>query len=193
MNYLKLVVILLIVFLGLNNTSCVEGTENKTARLEQQLTEENQTVLLEKQPPPKVSWSMERANLNDRFKLMNERTVFFYMYIFNMGATAPIGYFMVNKVSSVNSQLTNPKQIVYQWDGNGPNLHILPSPAEDGSYGTNGDAVFGFTPNDMYIETNMFYITTTSPIRAFGATNLGTITEEEANKLQRLMENLRQQ
>lgn len=36
--------------------------------------------------------------------------------------------------------------------------------AEDGSYGTNGNAVFGFTPEDIYIETNMKYITSTVPL-----------------------------
>ena len=40
----------------------------------------------------------------------------------------------------------------------------IPSPAEDGSYGTNGDGVFGFTPDDVYIETDMHYIVATVPL-----------------------------
>jgi hypothetical protein len=42
---------------------------------------------------------------------------------------------------------------------------VLPSPAEDGSYGTNGDGVFGFTPEDIYIEHNMKYIVSTVPLK----------------------------
>jgi hypothetical protein len=77
--------------------------------------------------------------------------------VFIEGVADPVGYYMVNKVSSVNSQLTNTQQIV-------GNLHILPSPAEDGSYGENGNGVFGFTPEDAYIEHNMKYIASTIPL-----------------------------
>jgi hypothetical protein len=69
-----------------------------------------------------------------------------------------------NKVSSVNSQLTNTEQIVRTEDHGGWSFTTLPSPAEDGSYGTNGDAVFGFTPEDIYIEHNMHYIVATVPL-----------------------------
>jgi hypothetical protein len=41
---------------------------------------------------------------------------------------------------------------------------VLPSPAEDGSYGENGNGVFGFTPEDIYIEHNMKYICSTVPL-----------------------------
>ena len=79
------------------------------------------------------------------------------MYVFIEGIDHPVGYYLVNKVSSVDSQLTNTMQIM-------PNGHVLPSPAEDGSYGTNGNGVFGFTPDDAYIEHNMKYIVSTIPL-----------------------------
>jgi hypothetical protein len=151
-------------------TSCVDGVgrkANTSALDEQNHTEENQRALNSVQPPPTITWSLERDNLIKRFKLQNDRAVTFFMYIFIEGVAAPIGYYQVNKVSSVNSQLTNPEQIVTYSSPNhsdGYGQHVIPSPAEDGSYGTNGDGVFGFTPEDIYIESNMKYITSTVPL-----------------------------
>ena len=59
------------------------------------------------------------------------------------------------KVSSVNSLLTTPDQIkktrVYGGDS-GFDPVVVASPDLDGSYGTNGDAIFFFDENDNYIE-----------------------------------------
>lgn len=135
---------------------------NRTALQEQEKTEQNQAGLLAAQPPPSLSWSMERDNLIKRFKLMNDRAVMFYMYVFIEGTADPVGYYMVNKVSSVDSQLTNPMQLVKPTAGS--ERYALPSPAEDGSYGTNGQGVFGFTPEDAYVEHNLKYIVSTIPL-----------------------------
>jgi len=87
------------------------------------------------------------------------------MYVFIEGVADPIGYYQVNKVSSVNSQLTNTQQVISgQWGSGYHNEFVVPSPAEDGSYGTNGEGVFGFTPEEIYIETNMHYVTSTVPL-----------------------------
>lgn len=146
-------------------SSCDMPPENRTAVLEQAKTEENQQGLLASQPPPKLTWSLERDNLIKRFKLMNDRTINFYMYIFIEGISEPIGYYEVNKVSSVNSQLTNTMQMVDDPHGTtGVGSCVLPSPAEDGSYGENGSAIFGFTPEEIYIESNMKYITSSVPL-----------------------------
>lgn len=107
------------------------------------------------------------------------------MYIFIEGQSEPVGYYQVNKVSSVNSQLTNTMQIVDDPNGSvDAGSCVLPSPAEDGSYGTNGDAVFGFTPEEIYIETNMKYITSTVPLSFQKPVNrLAIITSEEAKQM----------
>jgi hypothetical protein len=154
------------VFVTLLVASSCEETRprNTSARDEQAHTEINQQNLNQVQPAPRITWSLERDNLIKRFKLQNDRSVMFYMYIFNEGVSAPIGYYQVNKVSSVNSQLTNTEQIVKNSSYEAGNYSTLPSPAEDGSYGTNGDAVFGFTPEDIYIEHNMHYIVATVPL-----------------------------
>jgi hypothetical protein len=167
-------------------SSCESQPENISAIDEQARTEKNQRDLNSIQPAPKISWSLERDNLIKRFKLQNDRSVMFYMYIFIEGVSQPIGYYQVNKVSSVNSQLTNTEQIVTYTDphtsSDGWSHEILPSPAEDGSYGTNGDAVFGFTPEEIYLEHNMHYIVATVPLHFQQPVNKLTIINVETEK-----------
>ena len=107
------------------------------------------------------------------------------MYVFNEGVPQPIGYYQVNKLSSVNSQLSCPEQII---SGNRSNndlptgsVAVISSPSEDGSYGTNGDAVFGFTPEGVCIQTNMHYVSSTVPLKfASDITCFGIITSKQA-------------
>jgi len=111
--------------------------------------------------------------------LQNDRGVMFYMYVFIEGVSQPIGYYQINKVSSVNSQLTNTMQVVDAGVST-VDRHVLPSPAEDGSYGSNGDAMFGFTPDDVYLETDMHYIVSTIPLTFKEPVNrLGVVSTDE--------------
>lgn len=167
-----------VIFIG-----CDDGRpSNISAKDEQAHTELNQRALNVAQPPPNITWSLERDNLIKRFKLQNDRSVMFYMYVFIEGVGEPIGYYQVSKVSSVNSHLTNTMQIVYSSKSGGTG--VLPSPAEDGSYGTNGEGVFGFTPEEIYIETNMKYITSTVPLSFTKPVNrLAIINTDEAKQL----------
>lgn len=187
MKRLFIVAITLLAF-----ASCDNIKENRTSILEQAETEQNQSNLLSVQPPPKISWSLERDNLIKRFKLQNDRTVMFYMYLFIEGIADPVGYYQVNKVSSVNSQLTNTEQIVENSSYESGNYSVLPSPAEDGSYGTNGDAVFGFTPEEIYIEHNMKYVVSTVPLSFRNAVNRLTIinAKDEAD-LKKIMDKIK--
>lgn len=175
---------LIFVSFSLLLTSCMNSTDkNKTAIQEQVETEKNQQNLFKIQPPPKISWSLERDNLIKRFKLQNDRSIMFYMYVFIEGVADPIGYYQVNKISSVNSQLTNTEQIIDDPNGSvDAGSVILPSPAEDGSYGTNGDGVFGFTPEDIYIEHNMKYIVATVPLTFNKKVNRLTVINIETEK-----------
>jgi hypothetical protein len=175
-------------------TSCVDNNrvQNTSAKDEQAHTELNQRNLNSSQPAPNITWSLERDNLIKRFKLQNDRSVMFYMYIFVEGVSQPIGYYQVNKVSSVNSQLTNTEQVVSVNDHGGYTSAVLPSPAEDGSYGTNGDAVFGFTPEEIYIEHNMHYVVATVPLHFQQPVNKLTLINIETEKqLKDMMDKIR--
>lgn len=176
-----LLFILSIVFMGCINDD--GRPRNTSAKDEQAHTELNQRNLFVKQPPPTISWSLERNNIIKRFKLQNDRAVMFYMYVFIEGVSQPVGYYQINKVSSVNSQLTNTMQLVRGDMGEGYGDFVLPSPAEDGSYGENGNAIFGFTPEDVYIESNMHYIVSTVPLQFKAPVNkLAIINSDEARK-----------
>ena len=186
--------LLSVLFVAVLLISCKESTrpENTSAKDEQAQTEVNQQGLNSKQPAPRITWSLERDNLIKRFKLQNDRSVMFYMYIFIEGVAQPIGYYQVNKVSSVNSQLTNTEQVVRVDDHGGYTSEVLPSPAEDGSYGTNGDAVFGFTPEEIYIEHNMHYVVATVPLHFQQPVNkLTIINVETENQLKTMMDKIR--
>jgi hypothetical protein len=185
---LNLIIVLLFSLLA----SCGSDiSDNKSALQEQQGLEQNQQYLNSAQPPPKITWSLERDNLIKRFLLMNDRSVMFYMYIFVPGFSSPIGYYQVNKVSSVNSQLTNTEQIVPFRHAGSISAEVLPSPAEDGSYGTNGDAVFGFTPDQIYIEHNMLYIASSIPLTFKEPTNrLAIVNVEDEAQLRVLIEKM---
>ena len=76
-------------------TSCSRELENTSALDEQKKTEANQRDLNAIQPAPKISWSLERDNLIKRFKLQNDRSISFYMYVFVEGVGEPIGYYQV--------------------------------------------------------------------------------------------------
>jgi hypothetical protein len=172
--------------------SCEEKPQNKTAVLEQAHTEMNQANLNKIQPAPTITWSLERDNLIKRFKLQNDRTISFYMYLFIEGVADPIGYYQVNKVSSVNSQLTNTEQLVRGDYGQYSGDFVLPSPAEDGSYGTNGDAVFGFTPEEIYIEHSLKYIVSTVPLSFRSPVNrLTIISLKDQEELKVLMDKIK--
>lgn len=173
----------ILAFLTLTAENCDTRPRNTSAKDEQAHTELNQQSLNQIQPAPTIGWSLERDNLIKRFKLQNDRAVMFYMYLFIEGVADPIGYYQVNKVSSVNSQLTNTMQIVD--DPYKTGSQVLPSPAEDGSYGTNGEAVFGFTPELIYLETNLKYIVSTVPLtfRQPHVMRLAIINTEQAKAM----------
>lgn len=157
---------------------------NTSAITEQAHTESNQRTLIENQPLPTITWSMERDNLTKLKKLQNDKTVTFFMYVFIEGVSDPIGFYQVNKVSSVNSQLSNPEQLVTGDGGQYSTDFVMASPSEDGSYGENGDAVFGFTPEDICIETNMKFICATVPLNFTKPVNrLAIINTDEAKQM----------
>jgi hypothetical protein len=182
----KILLICSFLFVLFTSEKCVNSNADKSAFKEQQHTEANQSNLNSLQPAPTISWSLERDNLIKRFKLQNDRSVIFFMYVFIEGISEPLGYYQVNKISSVNSQLTNTEQVINL--GTNIGCTTLPSPAEDGSYGTNGDAVFGFTSDGIYIEHNMKYIVSTVTLSFRNPVNkLAVISVSKEKELKELM------
>ena len=143
-------------------TGCTLDESTSTA--EQKLTEQNQARLLDSQPPVKLSWSLERENINKRTTLWNDANKVSYIYLISYGKVMAF-YTIKGKVSSVNSQITNTEYLASKYD-NGHFIDVvLPSPSEDGSYGTNGDAIYFFTTDGMYIEYAGPYVLADQPMK----------------------------
>jgi len=143
-----------------------------TANLEQDLTEASQSMLIQNQPPAKLDWSLERENINKRTNLWNDPNKISYIYLINFGKVMAF-YTIKGKVSSVNSQITNPEQLTSRRVGNNSDDRVLShdvdgvisSPAEDGSYGTNGDAIYFFTTEGAYVEYAGDYMLADQPLK----------------------------
>jgi hypothetical protein len=192
MNYKK--VILLVAVVGaLALAGCGEATnENQGENLgdssgtnvtnvetgesyyyEVKVTEKNQMGLVQAQPPFVMESSLERANLIQRYKYLNDENNVHHVYLMDEGQV--VSYFVAQgKVSSVNSKLTNDKQIVKvegaRFDrgngaggANGANYKVVESPQMDGSYGTNGEAIFFFTTDGQYVESSLDYVVSEEP------------------------------
>lgn len=143
-----------------------EGSSGETQRQEAKLTENNQQRLIASNPPPQLSKSLERENLVRRLKLLNDNDKVFYVYLVNYGKVMAF-YTAKGKISSVNSKLTTGEQIVespFYYSGGGDRGKVVESPALDGSYGTNGDAIFFFTTEGAYVEWAGDYMLSDFPL-----------------------------
>lgn len=136
---------------------------------EMRITEANQQHLDKVQPPPTLSWSLERQNIIKRTLLWNDANRVSYIYLMSQMGQVIAFYAVKGKVSSVDSELTDPTQIMADANcqnyGNGacPSVQA-PSPQMDGSYGTNGGAIFFFTTAGTYVEWNGIYLLSTYPL-----------------------------
>jgi len=134
---------------------------------EMKATEKNQQSLTQAEPIPKMENSLERENLKRRYDTLNDRDKVFHVYLMSFGKV--VSYFPAQgKVSSVNSKLTQPEQLVPcdRTDGGGWDDEdcVVSSPQLDGSYGTNGDAVFFYTTDGSYVEWNGEYLVSERPL-----------------------------
>lgn len=135
--------------------------------IEMRRSETIQKNLTEKQPQPQMDYSLERQNIIERTTRWNDKNKVSYIYLMSdMGSI--VSYFPIKgKVSSVNSALSAPEQVV-----DDPNTYhesggsvVLSSPQEDGSYGTNGDAIFFFLTDGTYMEWNGRYFLSDNPVK----------------------------
>lgn len=139
---------------------------------EQNAIEQNQKKLDAIEQMPQLTDSLERKNLIKRAKTFNNPNKISYIYLYSFGKL--IMYDTVKgKVSALDSSLTPQQQFV---DSNGgligrgnnciesnDNCYMIPAPAVDGSYGTNGQGIFYYNENGAYREWNGQYILSDQP------------------------------
>lgn len=140
-----------------------------TYEKEQAVTELNQRVLDIAQPIPKLQDSNERANLIKRLTTFNNPNKVSYIYLISYGKVMAF-YTIKGKVSSVDSMLTDPTQLIYGDGspcdiGSAGQCYQVQSPDLDGSYGTNGNGVFFFTTAGAYVEWNGEYMLADQPLQ----------------------------
>ena len=169
-----LIVILVVILVSFFFVGCNEQEGGKAQEEEMRLTDINQLRLIKATPPPSIEKSLERENLRERLIRFNDENKISYIYILSdFGAV--ITFFPIKgKVSSVNSMLTTTQQIMEDRFGSEWGTAI-DSPDLDGSYGSNGDAIFFFTTENVYCEWNGKYFLadrplklTTAPILIYG-------------------------
>ena len=153
----KNITFVITILLAMGFISAKISCGNSSAYKEEKITEHQQAIHLKTTKPPVLDNSLEREQLIRRLKRFNVANKISYIYLMSV-IGQPIGFYTIKgKVSSVNSLLTNPE--IYYSQG-----VTLPSPDLDGSYGSNGDAIFFFTTEDVYVEWNGQYLLSDKPI-----------------------------
>jgi len=176
------------------DTSQIDETAGESYYYEVAVTESNQQQLVRAQPPFQMESSLERQNLIDRYKYLNDQNNVHHVYALSNDGKV-ISYFVAQgKVSSVNSKLTNDKQIVKikgagfrsgQGAGaHGPNYRLVESPQMDGSYGSNGAAIFFFTTDGEYVEWNGKYLVSEEPMEINTPISLEQQVNEDGDAVQ---------
>lgn len=156
------------------------------------ITESNQKGLVEAQPPFIMEKSLERENLIRRYQYLNDQNNQHHVYLLSHDGKVISYEIAQGKVSSVNSKLTNDVQIVRvdgcEFDGGngaggaeGSCFKTVESPQMDGSYGTNGDAIFFFTPEGDYVEWNGLYVVSEEPKDITTQEVLVDVEDDEGN------------
>lgn len=144
---------------------CSNKVNTDTAKQELELTEENQKRLFVADPPPKFDSSQERQNLIRRLNTFNVEDKISYIYLLTDYGQLVRFDTIKGKVSSVNSMLTCTEQPYERTGTHGRAMVTLPSPDFDGSYGSNGDAIFWFNQDSAYCEWNGLYFLTDQPLK----------------------------
>ncbi|MDI6788245.1 MAG: hypothetical protein QME51_07725 [Planctomycetota bacterium] len=158
-----------------SNSSNSPNTNNvNTFFKEAATTELQQRKHIQSAPAPVLEKSQERKNLIARLNRFNSDDKISYIYLLSFGKVMAF-YTVRGKVSSVNSLLTNPEQVIDDYGrqcdqsnigyGNYGNCYVVSSPDIDGSYGSNGDAIFFFTTEDAYVEWNGEYMLADQPLK----------------------------
>lgn len=141
---------------------------NGTQKQEAEQTENNQSRLSKANPAPQLNDSQERKNLIERLKRLNDGSKTGYVALVGPQGQLVAYYTIKGKVSSLNSLLTTPDQLVNRYgglcDGDTTNCWVVNSPDLDGSYGKNPEGVFFFTTSGAMIEWTGTYLYSDQPL-----------------------------
>ena len=157
---------LILIYLAMQVAGCADNSDVAQTSIQQELatTENQQNIHLKTTPPPRIQQSQERKNLIERLQRFNTDSKVSYIYLVNYGKVMAF-YTVKGKVSSVNSLLTQPIQPEWKRGHQAVAGVTVASPDLDGSYGTNGDAIFFFTTDNTYVEWSGDYMLCDKPLK----------------------------
>lgn len=121
--------------------------KNIVERQEKKYQSQTQKKILKEIGFPKVDSSLELLNLKERYELLDDKNKVGYVYLIDHGLIFA-EYTVRGKVSSLNSQFTNPERETGPRDSR----VTIPQAEPDGSYGENPAGIFFWTTDKVYVE-----------------------------------------
>jgi hypothetical protein len=162
-NLLISIVLLVIMcmFIMGNTSGCESETpvsETSSFQEASKTNEANASNIIKNDTLPTVTKSLERENIKRRIEFINQPDRIGYLYLLTENGQLIREIQVLGKVSSLNSYLTPMEDI--QWfkgtdvgDSWGDVPIVTSAPDLDGTYGSNAEGIFWFTPDGVYQES----------------------------------------
>jgi hypothetical protein len=161
----KIISILIITTMVIGLIGCeLETPVSDTSSFEaaSQANEQSASDIIKSDTLPKVTKSLERENIKRRIEFINQPDRIGYLYLLSDNGQLIKEVQVLGKVSSLNSYLTPMEDV--QWfrgidvgESWGDVPIVTSAPDIDGTYGSNDDGIFFFTPDGVYQEWNGMY------------------------------------
>lgn len=147
-------------------TACEPAQPNST-QINAKQVEENQQRLMKNIPAPTLETSLERANLVERLKRINQQNMSGYIYLLSYGRVVA-SYPIRGKVTSLNAYLMSGERPMPDPVGtlDGRQSLMVEQPDYDGAYGKNAEGIFFFTADsNAYVEWAGDYLFSDQPLK----------------------------
>lgn len=133
---------------------------------ERKSVEANQQRLITAIPAPTLETSLERQNLAERLKRINQQNMSGYVYLLSYGRVVA-SYPIRGKVSSLNAYLMGGERPESDPHGTRDAGSIMvEQPDYDGTYGKNAEGIFFFTADtNAYVEWAGDYLFSDQPLK----------------------------
>lgn len=134
--------------------SCSTGPEKNTAQGKAQAVREDVSKAQEAAvpyPATELRNPLDRKNLRDRLLRNNNPNAISYLYILSNTGT-PIGYFVLKgKLTSTEASMLPTDAVIDACSSSEYCPEVVQGGGDDGTYGTNEQAVFGFTAQGVMV------------------------------------------
>ncbi len=143
-----------------------EPPKASTTSINAKQVEENQQRLMKVLPAPTLDTSLERANLVERLKRINQQNMSGYIYLLSYGRVVA-SYPIRGKVTSLNAYLMAGERPMDDPHGSiDAGSVMVEQPDYDGAYGKNAEGIFFFTADsNAYVEWAGDYLFSDQPLK----------------------------